>query len=360
MGVEVYNTKPTEWGKYIREFNGGNCFGKLNLGQQAVFSSHRSGWSYAVNALLPLHNTNGVKFDGFLEDNFAWLYNQHIGEKSAIIPYTEPWVGFFHNPPNTPKWFMGHNSLDKIIKKKLFKQSLKHCKGIYTLSTELAKFLRSKLPKRVPINVVYHPTEIPQLLFSFDKFEKQRKKKIVSIGYWLRRLNSIYQLPFHRFSGSARVRYIKMRLIPYTSKNPKTAIDSLVLKERVQHDICIPDGFVKNTVDVERLDDNAYDELLSECIVFLDLYDSSANNAVIECIARGTPIVVNRIPSTEEYLGKDYPLFFEDLDHAAEMIKDNNLILEAHQYLLNCDMRKKFSMEYFRNSITESEIYKSL
>ena len=31
----------------------------------------------------------------------------------------------------------------------------------------------------------------------------------------------------------------------------------------------------------------------------------TANNAVIECIARGTPILVCRHPSVEEYLGAD-------------------------------------------------------
>ena len=81
---------------------------------------------------------------------------------------------------------------------------------------------------------------------------------------------------------------------------------------------------------------------------------------MIECIARGTPIVVNRIPSTEEYLGKDYPLLFEDLDHAAEMIKDDNLIFSAHEYLLGCEMRRKLPKEYFTASIMESSIYKSL
>ena len=353
MAVTVEATESTEWGMYERRYVGSHDNGKLNFGVQPVFSSHRSGWQYAMDSLLPLHNTHGTKFDGFLENNFTWNYAWYVKQKNDIIPYKEPWIGFFHNPPNSPEWFMGHNSLDKIIKKKLFKESMKQCLGLYTLSTSLAEYLRSKL--KVNVNVTYHPTETPETLFNFNNYISQKKKRIVSIGYWLRKLNSIYMLPLHRFSG-----FTKHRLIPYTAKNPRKTIDSLVEKERTEEGICIPDAYAENTYNMDRLDDDGYDQLLSNSVVFLDLYDSSANNAVIECMVRGTPIVINRIPSTEEYLGKDYPLFFDNLDHARELIKDDHTILKGHEYLLNCEMRPKLSGEYFLNSVINSDIYKSL
>ncbi len=353
MGVAFTDTEPTEWGKSLRTITGTTNHGKFNLGKQPVFSSHRSGWGYAIDALLPLHNPHGIKFDGFLEDSFAWMYEWHKNTKTGVIPYTEPWVGFFHNPPNSPDWFFGHNSLDKIIKRPLFKKSLKKCLGLYTLSTTLAEYLRSKT--KVPVNVVYHPTEIPETLFDFETYLSQKTKNVVCIGYWLRKLNSIYQLPLHSFSG-----FKKIRLIPYTAERPKETIDKLVEAERGEYDICVPDAYANNTHDMERLSDSEYDSLLSKSIVFLDLYDSSANNAVVECIARGTPIVINRIPSSEEYLGKDYPLFFNDLDHAKNLIRDESRILEAHNYLLESPMRKKLTKEYFCNSVINSDIYKSL
>ncbi|MFN8643026.1 MAG: hypothetical protein U0802_15745 [Candidatus Binatia bacterium] len=63
----------------------------------------------------------------------------------------------------------------------------------------------------------------------------------------------------------------------------------------------------------------SYDRLLSEN-VFLDLLDASANNSVIECLARDTPLLVNRHPAVVEYLGPDYPLYFDDLAHAARLL----------------------------------------
>ena len=56
-----------------------------------------------------------------------------------------------------------------------------------------------------------------------------------------------------------------------------------------------------------------YDQLLEKNIVFIELIDASANNTILECIVRNTPIIVNKIEPVVEYLGDDYPLYFENL-----------------------------------------------
>ena len=62
------------------------------------------------------------------------------------------------------------------------------CTGF--LSNYYKRFLKRYLPQ-IPINVLYHPTEIPDLKFNFDKFFKNKNKSVVNIGWWLRKLNSI-------------------------------------------------------------------------------------------------------------------------------------------------------------------------
>lgn len=89
----------------------------------------------------------------------------------------------------------------------------------------------------------------------------------------------------------------------------------------------------------------------------MDLYDSSANNAVIECIARATPLLINPIPAVVEYLGKDYPMYFSSLSEAAEKALNTSLILDTHEYLKNCETRKKLSPEYFLRNFEKSEVY---
>jgi len=108
------------------------------------------------------------------------------------------------------------------------------------------------------------------------------------------------------------------------------------------------------------LHNDAYDDLLSENLVFLHLYDSSANNALIECIARGTPVLVNPLPAVIEYLGAEYPLYFDTLEEAAAKAEDDQLVTDAHHYLSSDSLRGKLAGKYFVRSFVESEIYRSL
>ena len=234
-----------------------------------------------------------------------------------------------------------------ILATEEFQESLEHCIGLFALSEYHAQFLRESTGK--PVSVLYHPTEIPKKLFSFDKFISNENKKIINIGYWLRKLNSIYQLPIN-------TNYEKWRLIPYSTSRPKEAIDKLIQKEQQVSSIS-KDSYFGNTKDVSRVSDYEYDVLLSENVVFLDLYDSSANNAVIECIARGTPLLVNPLPAVVEYLGTDYPLYFDSLEEAANKVQNFEVVQHAHEYLMKCEGREKLTQKHFRESFMQSEVY---
>lgn len=77
-----------------------------------------------------------------------------------------------------------------------------------------------------------------------------------------------------------------------------------------------------------------------------------ANNLIIECIARNTPIVVNRMPGTKFYLGPDYPLFYEQLPIDPEIFSDNS-IFWAHDYLKRLD-KSWLEGGAFVNSVKEA------
>jgi hypothetical protein len=88
-----------------------------------------------------------------------------------------------------------------------------------------------------------------------------------------------------------------------------------------------------------------YDELLEKNIVFIELIDASANNTILECIVRNTPIIVNKIEPVVEYLGQDYPLYFENLKDVPLLLTDEKL-LEAHTYLCNLN-KSEYYINYF-------------
>lgn len=350
-----------------------NPVGKINLYNQKTFPFHRSGWSFAINALKPLHNSQGILFDGFIENTFVWKHRYEgfrpvrilekmkrdgvyselaTSEEKGIIPYNQPWVGFVHNPQGMPVWFHYQDSPQKIFAKEIWKKSINYCVGLFALSEYHAQWLREQTGK--PVSSLIHPTEIPEIQFDFDKFIHNPRKKIVQVGWWLRKLNAIYQLPI---SKQNPLNYEKVKLIPIFAERADEHFKKMMETEKRVYSIKLEDEFWQNTTHLQQLPNREYDEVLSENIAFVDLYDSSANNAVIECIARATPLLINPIPAVVEYLGKDYPMYFSSLSEAAEKALNTSLILDTHEYLKNCETRKKLSPEYFLRSFEKSEVY---
>lgn len=105
---------------------------------------------------------------------------------------------------------------------------------------------------------------------------------------------------------------------------------------------------------VPTLSNAAYDTLLSENVVFLELYDSATTgiNTVLECIVRANPLVVNRINATTELLGADYPLFFDSIDDVPGLLTTER-IAAAHDYLRTM-IKDAFTGAYFIRSVLDA------
>ena len=325
--------------------------GKINLHGQASFNHHRSGWGYTLNLLSQFHRADATVFDGWLEKNFAWQKSEY--SEMRLIPYREPWVGVFHNPPNTPSWFSADSSPSAIIQSKEFQESLPMCKGLYTLSKYHADFLKCFI-KTVSIETLFLPTEIPDLKFDFNKFVENNDKKVVNIGWWLRKLTSIYKLE------TDPAVYQKIRLVPPSISVPEHIISNLMDVEESFSRYPMTDEMIKSVVSVRHMANEDYDDLLSKNVAFLDLYDASANNAIVECIARATPVLVNPLPAVVEYLGPEYPFYFTTLEDASKKLKNVGLIKATHEYLEKSGIVETITGDYFLNSIRSGEIWKSL
>jgi hypothetical protein len=354
----------------------GNATGKLRFRQRYQRAHHRSGWRYAVNALYPLHCESGVRFEDFLEEPFAWQH-QHCGvrsgaqilqaireqdhtaplnsEETGVLPIREPWAGILHNPPNMPAGFHPRETPQVILGKAVWRDSMDSCLGLFTLSQYSARWLRAATGK--PVSALLHPTEIPEVLFDFDVFLANEDKLVVQVGWWLRRQSAIYALPVA--AGNA-LRLRKLRLIPEFFPGSEQYLKTMIESERREFsgscgDACA--AFHDNTYERRHLSDADYDQLLSCNVVFIELRDASANNTVIECLARGTPLLVNPLPAVREYLGEDYPLYYDNLQQAALMACDVQRLQAAHQHLLENPLRRRLSSDSFRQQLIDSEVY---
>jgi len=294
---------------------------KLLLNNPKTWEHHRSGWAFALNAISSkLCGIRGVLLEGYA-DGIAQQHRQ----------IDEPWVGFIHNPVTFSKearqiwhWMRG---LDQILESEEWAASKPKCLGLFTLSQHCAEFLRANTD--LQISSLLHPTA-PGPLFSVDKFLRNQNRQLITIGWWLRKFQSLADL--------------------------ETDLNKAILKPF--KDLSVP-PIPSNLRVINRLSDQAYDELLTENVVFLDLYATSANNAVIECMIRHTPLIIKRLPATVEYLGPEYPLLFDDLAEVPELTK-TDAILAGHRYLANWDQVNRLTADSFVKEMAESDVFKSL
>jgi hypothetical protein len=254
-----------------------------------------------------------------------------------------------------PSWYYYRDSPQVLFTKDNWLKSLESCIGLFTLTEYHAQWLRERVDK--PVSALIHPTEIPDIQFSFDRFIANPNRKIIQLGWWLRRLISIYELPIARNNPLG---YEKIKLNPAFSLDAETQLQKLVAQQIEVEGITLDPVFVENTQDLTHVSNQEYDELLSENIAFIHLYDTSANTAVIECIARATPLLINPLPAVVEYLGENYPLYFHTLVEAANKAMDLELIRQTHEYLKGCETRQKLSAEYFLQSFQASEVYRRI
>ena len=311
-----------EWEGFIREHN---IPKKLKIGTRWASQLHRSGWSHATRPLASLHDPAGVLFDSFIEANFMWDNPGRV--------YREPWIGVVHIPCSTPAWAGG-----SVLDSERFRESLPFCQGLFVLSDYHRRQLVAEVG--VPVSRLYHPSESAKQHFSFEAFQRNPCKKIVQIGSWLRHPNSFYHLQSPELE--------KIHLDPgypwesgVRSNFPPEQLDWESVRK------------------VERLSDRQYDECLSQNLVFMHLLDASANNTVIECILRHTPLLINRHPAVEEYLGENYPFYFENIAEAGEKSVDQKLIMQTHRYLEDM-CKERFSREFLLQSFVESTVYRQL
>lgn len=357
-------------------------FNATFVGIEDFRGCHRSGWQYVLDNLMGFHSdTSSFIFDNYVDRTFHWAHD--VYKYTKIIPFKKPWCGFVHH--TFDESYSSYN-VPSLFRKETFRQSLKYCHALFTLSQDLAVKIRVLLQqygfKEVYVKAFVHPTETSTVMFSLDRFKENTVRKVVHIGAWMRNTYAIYELGQH-----------KSKHMPYETE--RTTLRKAILKGKHMDSYFKPENFVlvydtsftegnKYEYDfqsrsrltittqnkfvtglaqhvheswisveiIETLSDEEYDQLLSENIVFLNLVDASAVNTVVECIVRCTPILVNRLAAVEEMLGADYPFYYETMTEAALKVNDVMLIEKTNNYLVAMN-KQRFTMDYFMHEMDD-------
>ena len=292
---------------------------------------HRGGWSTILNSLINnkfFCKISEFNFYDMMEYNFLW-------EKTGVS--RNNWAGIFHITPDVPL----HKDIcnvDNIFKEEKFLISLKKCKYFICLSNYLKKHIEKNLKKinySIPVYSIKHPVQDVELKFDLNKFINNSKKKLIQIGQQLRIMSSIYLL---RIDNYEKIWLTLNKNISYTKEILEKELKYLNININF-NDVNM---FYTNTFE-------EYDWYLSENIVFINLFNASANNTILECIIRNTPIIINKLPAVVEYLGEDYPLYFKKLDEVNNLLSNDNIEL-AHNYLKNMN-KDDITIEYFTKQL---------
>jgi hypothetical protein len=256
-------------------------------------------WPTIIDSLYhAIHNSNSkIILLSELDDIF--FFNKRIEDSHCVklLNEKENWIGISHQHR---EFLKSENLSNNVINKYLDK-----CFCIITLSEYMKKYWQSVFPK-LKVARLFHPCPKRKNLFEFKSFLEN--PSVRSIGTWGRSYRIWDNL---------------------TSPYPKK--------------LSSKDNYLSS---------NEFNRTFIDTIQFIDLLDASANNGVVECIRRNTPLLVNKHPAVVEYLGKDYPYYFESLEEANDKIKNINLVKETHNYLLN--MNKSFiDIEFFIQSFID-------
>lgn len=300
--------------------------------------THRGGWKVIMQHVIASEvvtlNRQQEQFHliDCVESYFLW--NNRV--------MTEPWVGMVHYTPDLPPTFPQFETLQGVLAATSFRKSLLWCKGLIVFSKRNSDYLRRQLPE-IHVVSVKHPFGITGRPNEFDisRFEKRRSSwKVAMLGQQYRRLSTLILI---------KVKYSKVWL-PGGNHLTKSSF-----AERYMRDAHAPKMYDLTAFDIKYTDSfEEYDDFVLNNIIILDVFDAAANNAVLEAIAMANPIFVRRHEAIEEYLGPNYPLFFDALEEAEAIINsDRDLLvymMAAHTYLKELP-RHQFSLESFANSL---------
>ncbi len=338
----------------IQNFKNKNNEGLFNIDyidQYDRTGVHRHGWKYVVDnfsSKLCSYNPNLIKCDMYLDRTFHWAKRDMLD--AGVIPYRSPWIGIIHH--TMYKDASGYNCIE-LLKCPEFLASLKYCKGLVVLSNYL-KLKLNKLASHNKINlpyitVIHHPGFFvdESKLWKFGSWKLSSwKGEVIQIGSWMRDLKAIFELKYtKKFALIGKEMKDKYKEISF-GDNPVNLDDFneeniKITTKNTEKELNTVDNFYPVKI-LKYADNDSYDEILSRYVVFIKLYDASAVNTIIECITRNTPIVVNRLPAVEEYLGSNYPLLYDSIDDVPIMLNNHRLIIKANTYLkkMNKDFLK--------------------
>lgn len=285
---------------------------------------HFYGWVYIIEELSKHFKHKHFTLHPFLDRDVLFFPENLKGLLD------KDWMGIVHFPTHgAPLIHPGINSKNVVnfINESEFS---KNCKGLITLSKKSQKFL-SKYTD-IPIYQLWHPKYVGKHVFDIDRFFKKPQ---------LRHPGKAYRdfFPFFNFQT------LITKEINIEASNQWLIDQTLELKGQSANNYSVK-------ISHNFLDNQKYINKLTSSLGFGYYYDCEASNSILEHLMTHTPTIVNKLPSIQEYLGKDYPMYYENIESDPDkFILNKKFILDTYKYLKSRSKKKRFTIDYFCHSI---------
>ena len=315
---------------------------------------HSSILNSLLDTLYIINNDEGILFDIHIENTFILHKKEYI--------YSDNWVGILHNPPNIYDLYNTESIFNNIY----FQDSLKNCKGLFTLSQYHKKYVEEyvyKLQLKIDVYNLYFPLidikyninlkehDTQNSIFSPDIFNQN--KKVIQIEWWNCKQTTIYDIDYQ---------HTKCIIVnKKTSEIQKSYLDIeqqkyIQNKQNNQDNQNNQNNDSISKIQIIESDDDDYHTFLLDSIVFVDIYDSSYHVIILKCIQYNTPLLINNVGGVHEYLGKEYPFYYNSIEEATKKINNSELIYNTHVYLKNL-VKDTYYIDNFIHDIIYSEIH---
>ena len=314
-------------------------YNSLYLNNEEYYKSvnHRGGWKSIIQYGLD-NNIICNKYNYFqniiLEDCCeSYFFNWNQKKQSQVI--TNKWIGITHFTHNVPI-FLESCNINNLLNNNKFIKSLNKCCGLIVLSNYMKKYFTTlNIFKNIPIYSLKHPVNESYYTFDLDKFLSFDKFNLVLLGQQLRNISDTFKINSLLINKKIWLSGIRDKKISEQRLYNNLFYNKIVTnnKEFIEIKKTLLNTYISNFEE--------YDKIMSSSIVLIPLYNASANNSILEIIITNTPAFITRLPANQEYLGENYPLFYNDINEVNNILNNRELFnkkyIETYNYLKNMD-----------------------
>lgn len=277
----------------------------------APLENHFYGWGYIIETLKSrlIFDKNAPVLD-------TWADSYH-DENQLYLLKNNQWVGILHSLTSESREF----NLNRFFSSRVYNKCRDNCMLLLTTSEHSRKYCLSKTS--IPVKTLLHPKPDTGHYFDLDFYLTQPILR--HSGFFGRNIE--YFISFNS----------NIQKVIYCDRPNRSKIYLNSLKNN--QNIIFRDGYLQA---------EDYINIFTRSIGFSFYDDCSASTAILEHIMTHTPVLVNRIPAIEEYLGKDYPMYIDDLPkNTDKLLIDRIFLQEVSDYLLVRSKKKELSVQYF-------------